>query len=204
MTKANNPLTNANVKKLTLKAGILSVTASAIDEIKSLGLKVLVKLVKDANIYRESSGKTVEKTRSRLSGNDVKNASLNAFSLKSYAPDYIKCREPEKTTVRRAKPGKAALKKVKYYKNNQGCYVFGIEPFRKAISTIMKEDSFDSKKRDLTVSKEAVLYVINIVEKYLVTHLKISNIIATYCGRSRVTEKDIKIVRRIQMSFKTV
>lgn len=184
-------LTHPAIARLLYKAGIRDIASTTYPEIEGMTVIALENLLKPALLYMESGGRTT------VSSGDVEMA-IERLGMKFYGgeEDLKKCPifMPSKTNER-AKPGEKAIKAIRFYQQQSGCYYLPKKMFIELVKYIAGD--LKSKNR---FTKEALNMLQSFVEAKIVDIAEDAQLAAVHAGRIKVTPKDFQFVIKISMS----
>ena len=109
-----------------------------------------------------------------------------------------KIKEEKEEKVKKAhryKPGTVALKTIKKYQKT-GKLMLARNPFERLVRSIFEEGEIDKKK----ISKDVFTVLQYHIEQNIIQTLRLANLITLHCKRTKLSVKDILLVRFISVN----
>lgn len=181
---------NPAIVRLARKAGVKSLSGDAIPAVKGMMIAKLTEIISKADMYRDNRDKH------RINQSDITNA-LQTVGMKKVLGKTSKkvCKQYSTKTGKknRAKPGMRALREIKFYQNQEGCFSMAMEPFKRMVKTIVLDHNDEG-----VITTDALRTLQTAIEAYIIELLYYANLIAINGNRTRVTGKDISLVVKIK------
>ena len=203
-------ITKPAFKRLGYKAGVKTMSGLLYAESRGILLvwleKVLVIACAYADYYRKKtinegmiSAALVEvgaysgwiapkKTAKNAKGKKTKIMSINSCKVK---PGKSPRKDGKKK--RRAKKGMAALRFIRYYQKQYGCFTIPVLPFERLAREIVQQFKLDAR-----ITKEAFELLQFSTEYYMISLYEEANLCAIHSKRTTVQPKDMQLARRIR------
>jgi len=189
-------ITKPVIQRLAYKGGVKSMSGLVYDESRGLLKLWLESVLRDAFVYADYYRKKTinEAMISAALAKKSIGGWVDAASKTKACKTKRKSKGKEGAKKRRAKPGTAALRSIKYYQNQSQCLVIP-----QAIwSRLVREISNDYFIQATSFTKGSLKLLQFAAESYLIEIYENANLCAIHSGRVTINPRDIQLARRIR------
>ncbi len=212
-------ITKSAIQRMAYKAGAIRLSGLVYEEIRGVLRVHLEKLLKVALAFMEhEERKTISDSDVRAAlkylcrpnahaplqtkkvdeeGKKI-NESMSMKRCSTYLTKLTTARgkrhekSEEDKVVHHAHPGTLALRQIKYYQKQDGCYCIPHASFARLL-----KDLIGHSENGLRLTSGAIHMIHLDAEKYLVTILEDANLSAFHARRKGIMPKDIQLTRRV-------